>query len=97
MHKPGAIVLEDEVGDGSLESQVLRLAGAPAVGERPAGKRDLTDTPASEIWRGLGRLLPAGAEDEALMCGVLDSYGFSELTESHRRYLEQVISSWRKL
>lgn len=97
MQKAGEIVIEDELGDRSLESQVVRLAGTPRVRERPAGERDLTEIPASELFLVLDRLKSKGTQgdDETLMRGVLLHYGFSRLTEARRRHLERVISVWK--
>lgn len=96
MQKEGEIIIEDELGDRSLESQVVRLAGTPRVRPRAGGGRDLVEIPASEIWLMLERLGSKGAQGEALMRAVLEHYGFSKLTEARRRHLGRVISIWRQ-
>lgn len=56
MQRTGEIVIEDELGDGSPQSKVIRLAGTPKVRERPAGHRDLLEIPASELFLVLNRI-----------------------------------------
>lgn len=95
MLRAGEIDQEDELGDGSPEGQVVRLAGAGKVRVRPAGSRDLLEIPPSELLAVLGRLFPAnpGAreDDEALLRGVLEHYVFSRLTKPRRDYLAKVL------
>jgi very-short-patch-repair endonuclease len=95
MLRAGEIVQEDELGEGSPEGQVIRLAGAGRVRERPAGRRDLLEIPPSELVTVLGRLAPSNpgtAEDEeALLRRLLDHYGFSRLTKPRRDYLSKVL------
>jgi len=95
MLRAGEIDQEDELRDGSPEGQVVRLAGAGKVRVRPAGSRDLLEIPPSELLAVLGRLFPAkpGAreDDEALLRGVLEHYGFSRLTRPRRDYLAKVL------
>lgn len=95
MLRAGEIVQEDELGDGSPDSQVLRIAGAPAVKVRPAGRRDLLDIPPSELLAVLRRSPSAGAtlvdDSEALSRTLLAHYGFSRLTRSRREYLSKVL------
>ncbi len=95
MLRAGEIVQEDELGDGSPEGQVLRIAGAPAVNVRPAGRRDLLEIPPSELLAVLrrsfpGKTQPAG-DSEALFRALLEHYGFSRLTKSRREYLSKVL------
>ncbi len=100
MQKAGEIVVEDELGNRSLESQVLRLAGAPRVRERPAGQRDLLEIPASELFLVLDRLLGSSSDrfqdDEALFRALLEHYGFSRLTEVRRRHLVKILEGYRQ-
>ena len=100
MQKVGEIVLEDEIGDRSLESQVLRLAGAPRVRERPAGQRDLLEIPPSELFLVLDRIAgkPAHSshEDETLMRRLLQHYGFKRLTRTRRKHLDKILKAYRQ-
>lgn len=95
MLRAGEIVQEDELGDGSPAGQVIRLAGAGRVRERPAGRRDLLEIPPSELVTVLGRLAPSNPgtaeDDEALLRRLLDHYGFSRLTKPRRDYLAKVL------
>jgi very-short-patch-repair endonuclease len=95
MLRAGEIVLEDELGDGSPDGQVLRLAGAAKVRVRPAGRRDLLEIPPSELLAVLDRLFPtrpiANEDDETLLRSVLEYYGFSRLTRPRREYLLRVL------
>ncbi len=100
MQKAGEILVEDELGDRSLESQVLRLPNAPRVRERPAGGRDILEIPPSELFLVLDRLSrPAVKEmqsDEALARELLAHYGFSRLTEVRRRHLAKILEVYRR-
>lgn len=100
MQKAGEIVVEDERGDRSLESQVLRLADAPRVRERPAGGRDILEIPASELFLVLDRLLGPSNDsppsDEALLRALLEHYGFSRLTEVRKRHLAKILQAYRR-
>lgn len=100
MQKAGEIVVEDELGDRSLESQVLRLAGASRVMERPAGRRDLLEIPPSELFLVLDRLFGPSTDsmqnDEALERALLEHYGFSRLTEVRRRHLARILEAYRR-
>lgn len=100
MQKAGEIVAEDELDDRSLESQVLRLAGAPRVRERPAGRRDLLEITPSELFLVLDRLSGPSTgsvqSDEALARALLEYYGFSRLTEVRRRHLAKILNSYRQ-
>jgi very-short-patch-repair endonuclease len=100
MQKAGEIVAEDELDDRSLESQVLRLAGAPRVRERPAGRRDLLEITPSELFLVLDRLsgpsTGSAQNDEALTRALLEHFGFSRLTEVRRRHLAKILNSYRQ-
>lgn len=95
MLRAGEIVQEDQLGDGSPDGQVLRIAGAPAVNARPAGRRDLLEIPPSELLAVLRRSFPAktqpAGDSEALSRALLEHYGFSRLTKSRREYLSKVL------
>lgn len=95
MLRSGEIVQEDELGDGSPEGQVVRLAGTPKVRERLAGRRDLLEIPPSELHLVLDRLRPAGVgaeeEDESLLRGLLEHYGLGRLTGVRRKHLIRVL------
>ena len=95
MLRAGEIVQEDQLGDGSPDGQVLRIAGAPAVNARPAGRRDLLEIPPSELLAVLRRSFPAktqpAGDNEALSRALLEHYGFSRLTKSRREYLSKVL------
>jgi very-short-patch-repair endonuclease len=99
MQKAGEIVVEDELGDRSLESQVLRLAGTPKVRVRSAGRRDLLEIPPSELFLVLDRLLVSSndlLQDEEACCrALLKHYGFSRLTEGRRRHLSKILDGYR--
>jgi len=56
MQKAGESVVEDELGNRSLESQVIRLADAPKVRKRPTGPRNLLDICLKNTWRRPGNL-----------------------------------------
>ncbi|HPW56747.1 MAG TPA: AAA domain-containing protein [Thermoanaerobaculaceae bacterium] len=95
MLRAGEIAQEDELRDGSPESQVLRIAGTPAVRVRPAGKRDLLEIPPSELLAALRRLpLEASQlhrDDEDVARALLGYYGFNRLTRPRREYLARVL------
>lgn len=99
MQRAGEIVVEDELGDRSLESQVLRLAGAPRVRERPGGRRELLEIPPSELFLVLDRLLGSSNDPlqdaEACCRALLEHYGFSRLTEVRRRHLTKIFEGYR--
>lgn len=98
MLRSGEIVQEDELGDGSPEGQVLRIAEAPAVKVRPAGRRDLLEVPPSELIAVLKRKTPrisAETDDEALFRILLEEYGFQRLTRQRREYLAKVVGRFR--
>jgi hypothetical protein len=95
MLRAGEIVQEDELRDGSLEGQVLRLAGAPMVKVRPAGRRDLLEIPPSELLAVLRRSPHGGTQPrgdgEDLSRSLLEHYGFSRLTKPRKEYLSKVL------
>jgi very-short-patch-repair endonuclease len=95
LFRSGEIVQEDELGDGSPEGQVIRLAGTPKVRERLAGRRDLLEIPPSELHLVLDRLRPAGVgaeeDDESLLRGLLEHYSFGRLTGVRRKHLIRVL------
>ncbi len=98
MLRSGEIVQEDELGNGSPEGQVLRIAGAPAVKVRPAGRRDLLEVPPSELIAVLERKTPrisAETDDEALFRILLEEYGFQRLTRQRKEYLAKVAGRFR--
>jgi very-short-patch-repair endonuclease len=99
MVKAGEILSEDELGDRSLESQVLRLPNSPRVLQRPAGKRDLLDIPASELCMHIERLNlrfeNRGPDDALAMRRILEFYGFTRLTSVRKKYLSKVIDLHR--
>jgi len=99
MLRAGEIVQADELGDGSSEGQVLRIAGAPAVNVRPAGNRDLLEIPPSELIAVLARKTPrisAAANDEELFRILLKEYGFQRLTQQRREYLSKIVRLFRE-
>ncbi len=99
MLRSGEVVQEDELHDRSPGGQVVRLADAPKVRERPAGRRDLPEIPPSELLLLLDRvspLSPARKEDEETLCRkVLDHYGFNRLTTVRRRLLARILELHR--
>jgi len=99
MLRSGDIIQEDELYNGTPESQVLRIAGSPRVRERPAGRRDLLEIPPSELMVVLERLDDAGSEnvldDETIFRRLLEYYGFTRLTLVRRRYLAKILKLYR--
>jgi len=100
MQRAGEIVLEDELGDRSLESQVLWLTNSPRVKERAAGRRDLLEIPSSEFFAVLDRLVGATNDcykDDTLLCRVLlEHFGFARLTEVRKSHLTRVLEQYRR-
>ena len=100
MQKGSEIVVEDELGDRSLESQVLRLVGTPRIRERPAGRRDLLEIPPSELLLVLDRIeassTSAVQDDETLARSLLQHYGFTRLTEVRRKHLVRILDVHRR-
>lgn len=96
MLRSGEIVQEDELGDGSPEGLVVRLADSPKVRERPAGRRDLLEIPPSELLLVLDRIgaSTGGAvqDDQTLARSLLEHYGFSRLTEVRRKHLARILN-----
>lgn len=99
MLRAGEIVQEDELGNASPEGQVLRLTEDPRVRERPAGRRDLEEIPPSELFVVLERLDSGSPgttlDDEALLRGLLEHYGYSRLTANRRGYLRRILELYR--
>ena len=95
MLRAGEIVQEDELGDGSSEGQVVRLVTDAKVRVRPAGRRDLLEIPPSELLAVLGRRFPISPgteeDDDELLRGLLEHYGFRRLTRPRRDYLAKVL------
>ncbi len=95
MLRSSEIVQEDELGDGSPEGLVVRLAGFPKVRERTAGRRDLMEVPPSELLLALDRIhvssLISVQDDELESRSLLDHYGFTRLTEVRRRHLAKIL------
>lgn len=100
MLRAGEIVQEDELKDGLPEGQILRLAGAPPVNLRPAGKRDLFEIPPSELLLVLRKSFPeinhVDHDDEVLSRALLEYYGFRRLTKPRREYLSKVLRIFRQ-
>ncbi len=98
MQKASKIQVEDELGDRSIEGQVIRLAGTPKVRERRAGARELHEIPPSELCLVFERLAgsagSATQDGEFLSRAVLEQYGYSRLTEKRRAYLAKVLERW---
>jgi very-short-patch-repair endonuclease len=101
MQRAGEIIVEDELGDRSLESQVVRLAIAPRVRERSTEGRDLLEIPPSELFLVLNRLLGPSKvsrlSDEEVFYRLLEHYGFSRLTAVRRRHLAKMLECYRRL
>lgn len=101
MLRAGEILQADELGNGAPEGLVVRGPDDPPVRERPAGRRDLSEIPPSELYVVFDRLQQEGADcdgsspEEALFRGVLSYYGFTRLTAVRRRHLLAVYRRWR--
>jgi very-short-patch-repair endonuclease len=94
MLRADEVVQENEFGDSSSDGLVVRLTGTAPVRERPAGARDLTDIPPSELLLVLERISPqhAGERDEEVVCRrLLDHYGYTRLTAARRKHLRRVL------
>lgn len=91
---------EDELGKGSPEGLIVRLAGTSKVRERPAGRRDLLEIPPSELLLVLDHLRSSSASDlhgeEALSRALLEHYGFTRLTEGRRKRLTRILDVYRQ-
>lgn len=99
MPRAGEIVQEDELRDGSPEGQVLRIAGAPPVNVRLAGRHDLVEIPPSELIAVMKRLHPSSnvlPDDDSLFRVLLDHYGYKRLTAHRKRYLSKVVCLFRE-
>ncbi|MGB7291006.1 MAG: AAA domain-containing protein [Thermodesulfobacteriota bacterium] len=100
MQKAGDILVEDELGDRSLESQVIRLVDTLKVRERPAGRRDLLEIPPSELLLVLDRIQASSTsdvqDDEILVRCLLQHYGFTRLTEVRRKHLARILDFYRR-
>jgi very-short-patch-repair endonuclease len=100
MLRSGEIVHEDELGDGYSEEQIVRIADTPKVRERLAGRRDLLEIRPSEIHLVLDRRHSTGVgadedDDESLLRGILEYYGFGRLTAVRRKHLIRVLEMRR--
>jgi very-short-patch-repair endonuclease len=95
------IVQDDELGDASPESQVIRLAEQPNVRVRPAGARNLLEIPPSELLAVLRQdpqlRLSSRKPDEETFRMLLAHYGFTSLTKTRRQYLTRVVKLARKV
>jgi very-short-patch-repair endonuclease len=101
MRRTEDIVQDDELGDASPESQVIRLAEQPNVRVRPAGARNLLEIPPSELIAVLRQdpqlRLSVRKPDEETFRMLLGHYGFSSLTKMRRQYLTRVVKLARKI
>jgi len=101
MQKTGDVIVEDELGDRLLESQVVRLAKQPRVRERPAGRRDLLDIPPSELLIVIDRMWPSLTtsmvrDDDELARALLEHYGFKRLTQGRRKHIMRILAVYRR-
>jgi len=94
MQKAGEIVIEDELGDHSLESQVMRLVGTPKVRLRNAAQRDLMEIPPSELFLVFDSIINSQSDllydNDSLFRAILNYYGFSRLTDVRKKHLEKI-------
>jgi hypothetical protein len=95
MLRAGEIVQENELETNTMEGQVLRTTGQPRVSERPAGRRDLSEIPPSELFVLLDRTNAESLSDEILFRKIIDHYGFTRLTIVRRKYLNKVLSIYK--
>lgn len=89
----------DELGDGSNEGVVLRTAGSPLVRERPAGKRNLTEIPPSELIKVIQQILASSGkriDDEEVYRQVLFHFKFYNLTQVRKKHLKLVLATMRR-
>lgn len=89
----------DEFGDGSSAGVVLRTAGTPTVRERPAGKRNLTEIPPSELITVIQRIQAISTKrmDEEEICRqVLFHFKFYNLTQVRKKHLKLVLATMRR-
>jgi very-short-patch-repair endonuclease len=100
MQRAGEILIEDELGDRSPESQVVRLSGVPRVRERPAGRRDLLEIPPSELLLVIDRMqtssTSSAGDDEELARALLAHYGFTRLTEARKKHILKILNVYRR-
>jgi len=97
--RTGEIEQLDEFGDGSNEGVVLRLSGCTVVKERPAGKRNLTEIPPSELIAVIQQILASSGkrmDDEQVCHQVLFHYKFYSLTQVRKRHLRRVLATMRQ-
>lgn len=91
---------ENELGDGSPEGLVVRLAGTPKVRERQAGRRDLLEIPPSELLLVFDRIpglsTSESTSSEAASRALLEQYGFTRLTEGRRKHLAKILEIYRR-
>jgi len=94
------IEMEDELGDRSLEGQVLRISGTPRVRERAAEGRDLLEIPPSELLLVIDRLRSSSKEnardDEGIARALLAHYGFVRLTEVKKKHIVKILGVYRR-
>lgn len=96
--RSGVFEQVDELGDGYNDGVVLRIAGSSTVRERPAGKRNLTEIPPSELIVVIRRILASATkrmDDEEICRQVLFHYKFYNLTQIRMKYLKLVLSRMR--
>lgn len=94
------IIQEDELGDRSLDSLVVRLADTPKVRERPAGQRDLQEIPPSELLVVLDRICAsttaAQQNGETLARALIRHYGFTRYTDVRKKHLVRILELYRR-
>jgi hypothetical protein len=95
----GEVVLENELGGGNQEGQVLRIAKTPRVRPRAVGRRSLEEIPPSELmsWlddrrSSLGQHFSADPEECTRF--LLERYGCQAMTLPRRKYLQKVFTRW---
>jgi hypothetical protein len=93
------VVLENELGGGNQEGQVLRIAKTPRVRPRAVGRRSLEEIPPSELmsWlddrrSSLGQHFSADPEECTRF--LLERYGCQAMTLPRRKYLQKVFTRW---
>lgn len=99
--KAGDIEQEEELGPGKAGWIVIRMAGAPKVRLRPAGRRKLEEIPPSEIFLVLDRLqinpVDGGPGDEELLYRkILEHFGFRQLTRTRIKHLQNLLDRFRQ-
>jgi len=95
----GEIVLENELGGGTQEGQVLRVANTPRVRPRAVGQRSLEEIPPSELMSWLddrrssyGDQFSPDADDCTRY--LLQRCGCHTMTLPRRKYLQKVFTRW---